>query len=51
MSELYISYAEYLERMFEQSDDFACVAEETVPEDANIPVLEEWAYMAWPPAP
>jgi len=46
MSEFYRMYAEYLERMLEETDEFACVAEETIPEDANLALLEEWAYVA-----
>ncbi len=46
MSEFHIAYAEYLERMLHASDDIACVAVETVPDDVNVPVLEEWAYLA-----
>ena len=46
MSEFYRCYAEYLERMLDETDDLACVAEETVTEEANVAVLEEWAYLA-----
>ena len=46
MSELYVVYSEYLERMLSESDDLTCVAEETVPEDINWPAFEEWAYVA-----
>ena len=43
MSELYVAYAEYLERMLDASDELAFVLEDTVPEDVNVPVMEEWA--------
>ena len=46
MSALTIAYAEYLEDMFLQSAEFVTVAEETIPEEANIPVLQEWAHTA-----
>ena len=45
MSALYDAYAEYLERMLDSTDELACVAEETIPDDANISLLEEWAYV------
>ena len=44
MNDFYIAYSQYLERMLDKSDDLVCVAEETIPEDANIAVFEEWAY-------
>ena len=43
---LLAAYTEYLERVFLSSDELACVAEETVPEDTNLALLEEWAYLA-----
>ena len=43
MNDLYTTYAEYLERMLDQTDDIAYVIEDTVPDDCNIPVFEEWA--------
>ena len=43
MSALYEAYAEYLERMLDESDELALVSEETVPEGVSLPLLEEWA--------
>ena len=40
---LMTAYAEYLERMLQQSDDLAVVISDTVPDSANVPVLLEWA--------
>lgn len=40
------AYREYLERMIAQSDDLAEVDQFTVPEDANIPLTEEWASIS-----
>ncbi len=46
MSELTIAYSEYLERMLGQTDDLVIVDVDTVPEDANYPLLLEWADVA-----
>ena len=44
MPELYMAYAEYLERMLQQSDNLVSVDVTTVPEDQDItPVMWEWA--------
>ena len=43
MSDLYVAYAEYLERMLSESDELAFVLADTVPEDVNVPLMEEWA--------
>ncbi len=43
MSELYVAYSEYLERMLDASDEMSFVLADTVPEDVNIPLMEEWA--------
>ena len=43
MSELTIAYSEYLERMFEESDELATVDIFTVPSNVNLPLLAEWA--------
>ena len=43
MSELITAYAEYLERMFVESDELATVDIFTVPTTVNLPLLEEWA--------
>ena len=40
---LLAAYTEYLERVFLQSDELTLVDEDTVPDDANVPVLLEWA--------
>ena len=45
MSELYIAYAEYLERMLGDSDELAQVIADTVPDDVCIPALQEWAEL------
>ena len=44
VSELSLAYAEYLERMFENSDDLVVVDLFTVPPDVDLdnPVLYEW---------
>ena len=42
MSELYKAYAEYLERMLEDSDDLTQVDPESVPEGLDLTALEEW---------
>jgi len=46
MNEFYIAYAEYLERMLGRTDDLVVVDVDTVPEDANYPLLLEWAEVA-----
>ena len=42
MSELYSAYAEYLERMLDDSDDLTLVDPESVPEGIDLTLLEEW---------
>ena len=44
VSELSLAYAEYLERMFDNSDDLVVVDLFTVPHDVDLnnPVLIEW---------
>ena len=46
MNEFYTAYAEYLERMVGQTDDLVTVDIDTVPEEANYPLLWEWADVA-----
>lgn len=48
MSELTLAYSEYLERMFENSDDLVVVDLFTVPPDVDLenPVALEWADFA-----
>ena len=43
---LLAAYREYLERMFEESDDLVVVDQFTVPTDVNEPLLGEWADCA-----
>lgn len=43
MTELYIAYSQYLENMYEESDELASVDLFTVPTNVNLPLLEEWA--------
>lgn len=43
MTELYRAYAEYLERMLEESDELALVSSNTIPDWVNLPLFEEWA--------
>ena len=43
MNDFYTAYADYLERMLDQSDEIAYVIEDTVPNDCNMPLFEEWA--------
>ena len=45
MSQFIDMYTEYLERMYEESDDLTPVDQFTVPKDvdANSPTLSEWA--------
>ena len=44
MSELYMAYAEYLERMLDDTDDLVTVDFFTVPLGQDItPVMLEWA--------
>ncbi len=40
---LLAAYTEYLERVFLQSDELTLVDEGTVPDEANVPLLQEWA--------
>ena len=40
---LYAAYAEYAERMYDQSDDLTPVDLFTVPMDVDITRLSEWA--------
>ena len=46
MSALYDAYAEYLDRMLDESDDLTLVDSTSVPADVNIPLLLEWAELA-----
>ena len=46
MSALYEAYAEYLERMLDESDDLTLVDSTSVPADVNIPLLLEWAELS-----
>ena len=43
MSELYTAYAEYLERMLQESDDLVIIDSTTVPDWVNVPLMEEWS--------
>ena len=43
MSALYEAYAEYLERMLQESDELELIAQETIPDGISLPLLEEWA--------
>ena len=45
MTELYTFYAQYLERMYDESDDLTLVDELTVPlhVQSDYPMLTEWA--------
>jgi hypothetical protein len=43
MSELYIAYSEYLDRMYQESDDLAHVDLFSVPHHINLEKLQEWA--------
>ena len=45
MPELYRAYAEYLDRMVEQSDDLTRVDLFTVPPDVDLDKLSEWAVV------
>ena len=47
-NELLIAYTEYVERMYEQSDELVSVYADTVPDHINIPALLEWADLIWP---
>ena len=40
---LRVAYTEYLERMFDESMDIVQVDADTVPDDANLAVVGEWA--------
>ena len=48
-SALLQAYAEYLERMYEQSEELTPVDVFTVPQtvDADSPTLAEWADVGW----
>ena len=47
MSELYTAYAEYLERMLDQSDDLMVVDLDSVPDDIRCSLTWlEWADFA-----
>jgi hypothetical protein len=43
MSELYIAYSEYLDKMYQESDDLVQVDLFTVPQKVNLEKLQEWA--------
>lgn len=43
VSELYVAYASYLERMLEQTEELTPVWRDSVPDTVNLPVLEEWS--------
>ena len=45
ISELSAAYAEYLDRMYDQSDDLITVDQFTIPRhiDVNNPIMVEWA--------
>ena len=42
MTELFRAYAQYLERMFQESDDLVLVDQFTVPLDVDLVRLTEW---------
>ena len=48
MSALYDAYAEYLDRMYDESDDLVTVIENTIPRDINVDFdkMSEWADVA-----
>ena len=48
MSELYNAYADYLDRMYDESDDLVTVDQFTIPRhiDVNNPIMVEWADVA-----
>ena len=43
MNDFYTAYSEYLDRMYDESDNLVIVDEETIPYDCNRAVMEEWA--------
>ena len=43
LSALYIAYAEYAERMFDESDDLSSVDVFSVPMNVDMDRLAEWA--------
>ena len=48
MNELYDAYSEYLDRMYDQSDDLVTVDQYTIPRDVDInnPTMSEWCDVA-----
>ena len=45
---LYAAYAEYAERMYDESDDLTPVDVFSVPMDVDMDRLAEWADVGWP---
>ncbi len=45
MDTIYETIAQYLERMYQESDDLAHVDLFTVPQHINLPALQEWAWV------
>lgn len=47
-SELSAAYAEYLDRMYDQSDDLVTVDQYTIPRDVDVdnPTMSEWCDVA-----
>jgi len=45
MNELYTAYAQYLDRMYDESDDLVNVDQFTIPRhiDVDNPIMIEWA--------
>ena len=43
MSALMLAYTQYLEHMFDESDELVTVDLFTVPTNVNLPLLQEWA--------
>ena len=39
------AYAEYLDRMIEETDELALVETSTVPDGISLPKLQEWAEL------
>jgi len=48
MNELYDAYSEYLDRMYDQSDDLVTIDQYTIPRDVDVnnPTVSEWCDVA-----
>ena len=45
MNDFYTAYAEYLERMYDESDELVLIIEDTIPDTINLDRILEWGII------